>query len=70
MGYCQSYTGSKSDMTLLSMRNKSDMTLKVSGLNITFFGPARDTLLSSQDTEKLNFDSNVITTFLNNFIVS
>ena len=40
------------------------MTLKVSGLNITFCEPARDTLLSNQDTEKLNFDSNVKTTFL------
>ena len=28
------------------------------GLNTTFCGPARDTLLSNQDTEKLNFDTN------------
>ena len=30
------------------------------GLNMTFCGPARDTLLSNQDTEKLNFDTNYI----------
>ena len=26
-------------------------------LNMTFCGPARDTLLSNQETEKLNFDT-------------
>ena len=30
-------------------------------LNLTFCGLARDTLLSIQDTEKLNFDTNYIT---------
>ena len=31
------------------------------GLNMTFCGPASDTLLSNQDTEKLNFDTKYIT---------
>ena len=32
--------------------------------NTTFYGQARDTLLSNQDTEKLNFDTNHITKYL------
>ena len=30
-------------------------------LNMTFCGPARDTLFSNQGTEKFNFDTNYIT---------
>ena len=31
------------------------------GVNTAFCGPARDTLLSNRNTEKLNFDTNYIT---------
>ena len=30
--------------------------------NMTFCGPARDTVLTNRQTEKLNFDTNYITT--------
>ena len=30
-------------------------------VNMTFCGPARDTLLTNRQTEKLNFDTNYIT---------
>jgi hypothetical protein len=34
---------------------------KGNAVNTTFCGPTRDTLLSNQKTEKLNFDTNYIT---------
>ena len=32
--------------------------------NMTFCGPARDTVLTNRQTEKLNFDTNYITNIL------
>jgi hypothetical protein len=31
--------------------------------NMTFWGPARDTVLTNRQTEKLNFDTNYVTIY-------
>jgi hypothetical protein len=33
-------------------------------VNMTFCGPARDTVLTDRQTEKLNFDTNYITIYI------
>jgi hypothetical protein len=34
-------------------------------VNMTFCGPARDTVLTNRQTEKLNFDTNYIPNYIN-----
>ena len=40
-----------------------DGSINVSVVNMTFCGPARDTVLINRQTEKLNFDTNYITRY-------
>jgi hypothetical protein len=45
-----------------------DGSINVSVVNMTFCGPARQTVLINRQTENLNFDTNYITRYFNELV--